>query len=242
VEGTAKDMADLRKELEDGRDSLFREIGLAAQNGSDVGRVIELTRQLEAADAALELVSRAEAILESLMDRDATSTGDAADSDAPKEIRRLVLPPGALSRRRTSRAAPRPSHAKADAEERRGRYVERLARRGVNLTHVGGVNYRTKEGVAVAIPTATEREPNRWFLGLLADSFDIALLLCEDASGDIHDFVLDQPFLATHGARLSRDGRSQLKFNVLREGGRFMLKVPFHGPIDIDEGDLGTLR
>jgi hypothetical protein len=128
--------------------------------------------------------------------------------------------------------------AKARGELRRKQFVHRLASvEGIELRHVAGVLYEAPSGRVVGIATASalDDSPNRWWLGLPGDQFDIAALLCEHEDGTIVAIILDQDFLSQHGPSLSRDHRSQQKFVVLRDGPSYFLQVPEVGRINVGD-------
>jgi len=125
--------------------------------------------------------------------------------------------------------------AKARGELRRKQFVERLSSsEGIQLRHATGVLYEAPSGAVVGIPTASplDDSPNRWWLGLPGDEFNVAALLCEQEDGCIVAVVLDQDFLTKFGPSLSRDHRGQEKFVVLREGGSYFVQVPNVGRIN----------
>ena len=127
--------------------------------------------------------------------------------------------------------------AKARGELRRKQFFERLSTsEGIQLRHVTGVLYEAPSGALVGIPTASplDDSPNRWWLGLPGDKFNVAALLCEHEDGSIVAVVLDQDFLKEFGPSLSRDHRAQEKFVVLREGGSYFVQVPNVGRINAD--------
>lgn len=105
--------------------------------------------------------------------------------------------------------------AKAHGEQRRRRWV---AEHAPSLKHEKGQIYRGESGARVGIAFATERQPNKWFLGLPAESFDEAVLLCETEEGDLDAFLLDERFLHEYGALLTRSGAG-VKFNPLSHVG-----------------------
>ena len=139
-------------------------------------------------------------------------------------------------------AAPQPQRGESPrrhAEQRRREFIDRLATKGVEFGQVRGPIYQTPSGSRVGLPFATERQPNRWFLGLPDGEFAQAVLLCElNDGGDVAAFSLDEGFCARHRESLSRDARGQLKFNVSRRAhDQFVLNVPRHEPVD-----LGPMR
>ena len=126
---------------------------------------------------------------------------------------------------------------KGEAKEMRDRYVEALQHKGIILSHVSGIVYRLKTGDTVLIPAATERRPNRWFLGVPFSTFRarrIASLvfLCKGGEQAL-DFVLPASEVERLLPSLSKSN-GQVKFNVVRvEPGRYELQLPHREPVDI---------
>lgn len=108
----------------------------------------------------------------------------------------------------------------------RAMFVSKLEKEGINLQLIKGKSiYRTKSGKRVGIAVATERLPNRWFLGLPADGFDHAVLLCHNENKDLIEFPLSEKFFAKYRNTMSQSN-GQMKFNVVRRGDRILLQVP----------------
>jgi len=107
----------------------------------------------------------------------------------------------------------------------RSGFLERAAKAGLVLRHQRGAIYSSQSGRRIGIAVATERNPNRWFLGLGEDDFDAAVLLCAPESGKVIDLCLPQSFIAQHKHYFSRSG-GQIKFNVARREGHMVVKVP----------------
>lgn len=116
---------------------------------------------------------------------------------------------------------------RARAQERRAEWLEQQRRNGIRLRQIGEKTFETEGHKKVGVPFASERpaQPDRWWLGLADDSFDFVVLLCQDDSGALLDFVLPSTFLATVWSRLSRDGMGQVKFHVRRNGPNFELSL-----------------
>lgn len=109
--------------------------------------------------------------------------------------------------------------------------VNVLSAAGIELQRIKGATYRLPNGSLIGIAYATERQPNRWFLGLTRGKFDHALLLCEETPEKVHALVLSQDFLAKHG-KLSSSGDG-IKFNVTRSGSSFHLNIPGKGAVPV---------
>lgn len=116
--------------------------------------------------------------------------------------------------------------AREYGKEIRDAFLKRLVENGIFLQKVKGATiYRTKSGAKVGIAVATERQPDRWFLGLPARGFDHAVLLCQRESGDIIEVILPKGFFETYGSALS-ESKGQVKFNISRTGNMYVVKVP----------------
>lgn len=111
-------------------------------------------------------------------------------------------------------------------KEIRKAFLKRLEEAGVFLQQVRGETiYRAKSGEKVGIAVATERQPDRWFLGLPAGGFDNAVLLCQREAGDTIEIRLPKEFFVKHGSSLS-ESKGQVKFNISRKGNVYIVKIP----------------
>jgi len=111
-------------------------------------------------------------------------------------------------------------------------FLTKAERFGVHLAYVKGIIYGTPTGRKVGIAAATERNADRWFLGLPSDGFDEAVLLCRPKTGDIVEIFLPKSFFDEHGRRMGRSG-SQIKFNVSRRGSDYVILVPGTGGVNV---------
>lgn len=117
--------------------------------------------------------------------------------------------------------------------EMRELFLKRLSERGINLKPVKGTIYRTKSDERVGIAVATERQPDRWFLGLPEDGFEHAVLLCHKGD-DIIDLQLPKEFFKQYGRNMSRSN-GQIKFNVTRRGSGYFVQIPGSDDVDVSE-------
>lgn len=116
--------------------------------------------------------------------------------------------------------------AREAGRELRAEFINKLASKGINLRpYKGETIFMTKSGKRVGIAVATERQPDRWFLGLPSDSFDHAILLCKRDIGEVVEVRLPSEFFSKHGNKLSQS-KGQLKFNVLRRRHMYVVQVP----------------
>jgi hypothetical protein len=124
---------------------------------------------------------------------------------------------------------------KARGRQCRGAFVQREAQRGKPLTKVRGQLFKTGGGVIVGVGYGKEDENrNHFFIGLQAGQFQEAVLICELLDGLINAFWLPRDFVEKYVKHLSVSKQyNQVKFVVERHGGRFDLRVPAIGPIEI---------
>ena len=128
---------------------------------------------------------------------------------------------------------------KERARECRAAYIEREKRRGKNLVKIRSAYYRNDAGSVVGITFSSEKKDKKgaWFLNLQDGQFQEAVLLCETSSDSVQAVHLPKHFLEKIGRDLSKDDKGQVvKFNVLRQNGRFSLQIPEPvGPVDVTE-------
>lgn len=137
------------------------------------------------------------------------------------------------------------SRGRGDSGEiARQHFVEAGKERGYSLVHTAGVAYRTTGGKTVAIPFATERQKNRWFLGYSIERPDIVVLLCQREAGSILEFILPASFYSEFWKDLS-PSKGQVKFNISQTGPDYWIVVPKgHGRKRLNEylGAYGYLK
>jgi hypothetical protein len=95
----------------------------------------------------------------------------------------------------------------------------------------------------VAIPFANEQRPDRWFLGISDEKYDVVVLLCQEKDGDLFDFIVPRGLLEKFWRAFSRSG-GQVKLNVSRQGKIWRLVVPGYEPQTIGSflRNYGPLR
>ncbi|MBN1625372.1 MAG: hypothetical protein JW944_02515 [Deltaproteobacteria bacterium] len=103
-------------------------------------------------------------------------------------------------------------------------FLKKVGKAGLQLEQMRGSVYGTQSGRKVGVAVATERKPNRWFLGLPI-GIDQAVLLCQSESGDVATICLPKDFFAEYGDKMSKSG-GQMKFNVMRRGSGYSLLIP----------------
>lgn len=108
---------------------------------------------------------------------------------------------------------------------RRKEFIRELSMLGTQLYHAGGCIYKTKTQNLVGIAYASERKPNRWFLGLPIKDYYAVILLCERGNGTILKFVLPKVFLIDKKEHISNaDGN--FKYNIVSRHGEFSIRIP----------------
>lgn len=117
---------------------------------------------------------------------------------------------------------------------RRDRIMRELKTIGVSLFPVSGTTYKTKNGNLIGIASASEILPNRWFLGLPLKSYSSVVLICENKSGELLNFVLPKDFLNSNIDKMSHDEYGQIKFNIVLKGESYQLRIPDEGFANID--------
>lgn len=118
---------------------------------------------------------------------------------------------------------------------KRDQFIAKLSSDGTKAEHVSGQVWKIS-GKTVAIAYASERRPNRWFLGVAMDDYDAVVLICENSSHNVTTFVIPRDFCERHKNRFSRgsDGK-QLKLNVALAYGRYTIVVPGEGAFAINQ-------
>lgn len=138
----------------------------------------------------------------------------------------------------------RSSAGKEEGFMARESFLDAGADRGYRLIPLGKTVFETNTGHKVAIPFANERRPDRWFLGISDEKYDVVILLCQEKDGDLFDFIVPRDFLEKFWRAFSRSG-GQVKLNVSRHGKIWHLVVPGYEPQAIGSflknyGPLGT--
>jgi hypothetical protein len=133
--------------------------------------------------------------------------------------------------------------ARNNGKQIRNAFLGILATKGIRLQHVSGTIYRSASGALIGIAVATERAPDRWFLGLSQNGFSHAVLLCQPDRGDIIEICLPVAFFERYGRHMSISN-GQVKFNVVRRGNSYAVLVPFTDGVSVSEyiRDYSVLR
>jgi hypothetical protein len=197
---------DAREHLIREKGTLLRQIAESAQRG-----------QSQEVIAAGDKLSRIEHLIERYEDllRDIS---DLNSADPKQGIIRKV------------RSAPKPMKnpdvvpGRGIGKEIRMGFLRKVAEKGIHLDQIRGTIYETPSGSKVGVAVATERNPDRWFLGVPI-GLDQAVLLCQRENGDVATICLPKDFFAEYSDRMSKSG-GQIKLNVTRRGSGYSLLVP----------------
>ena len=119
----------------------------------------------------------------------------------------------------------RKSKGRQMGHEARMLFVSAGRKLGYSLIPLGGNLYTTPKEKKVVIAFANEHKPNRWFLGVQDDNYDAVVLLCQQSTGRMLEFILPREALGKFWTSLSRSG-GQVKFNITRSGENSWLLVP----------------
>ncbi len=207
-----------------------------------LSRISEAARKGEAADVLREC-ARLEQV-ESLIHRytglvheiDNLSRSDESISTPP-------LNKAATGYYGTTNGKASPKTGKEIGRTIREAFVDKLLHSGIELRPAKGVIYRTSSGSRVGIAFATERQPDRWFLGLTKGSFEHAVLLCQSETLGTLEICLPKDFFTKYGDRMSIHN-GQMKFNIVRKGNAFSILVPGTDGVSTSEflGKYSLLR
>ena len=179
------------------------------------------------------------------------------DSDCQEAMVDLVIK-GLLQSQGNGRVKYYPSYddstqvtARARGKLLRENYVAALKKEDKPIEQVDGVWARTAGGLWVAIPFATERRDNFWFLGLPENDLlerihgggVAVVLLCQSKSGSTLDFVIPPDYIQEIVGSLSKS-KGQLKFNLRKDDGRYLLVIPGRSPQDVSHflGKVSTFE
>jgi hypothetical protein len=122
-------------------------------------------------------------------------------------------------------------------------FLKKVSLDGIHLEHIRGSIYETQSGSRVGIAVATERKPDRWFLGLPIETFDHAVLLCKPETRDTIEICLPKAFFDEYGEKMSLSG-GQMKFNIARRGNGYSILVPGTDGVNVSKfaGDYALLK
>ena len=121
-------------------------------------------------------------------------------------------------------------------KEERKIFTQEAKKKGIILSEEKGPLYRDKLGGLVGIPYASERNPNRWWLGLPNKKYQNIVLICKNEFSERTYFIFPYTFCAKYQDKLGTDKKEkQIKLNVLMKNGIYTLIIPDSEPITINE-------
>lgn len=204
---------DALTDLQNERKTILSSISRAASEGN-TRLVLSESEKLEKIEHLINRHSQIVLDLEEL--RSTKSDTDLTPNLVKKEESRKV------NMLRSSRLASIREHG----QEIREKFLSNLGREGVPLHLIKGKTiYQTKSKKRVGIAVATERQSNRWFLGLPVNGFDHAVLLCQRENGDVIEVLLPEKFFMKYGDSMSLSN-GQVKFNIVQRGTGVLVLVP----------------
>lgn len=109
----------------------------------------------------------------------------------------------------------------------RDEYLRGLRTKGIELRRLRGRLFQTASGKRVGISYASERQPDKWWMGLPDEHYDIVILLCQTSTGETLDFVLPPDFVNKVWDRLSstnKASKKQREWHVHRSGPNYELE------------------
>jgi hypothetical protein len=203
---------DAKNQLIHEKTKLLTQIAVAAQRGKSQ-EVLAIGERLEKVES---LIARHEKLLRDISDLDTLSRKSQPSEDT-RDNSRLV-------RNKDVRELDAAS-GRGIGRTIRANFLKKVSENNIDLRHIRGSIYETKSGHKVGIAVATERKPDRWFLGLPIKGFDHAVLLCKPDSEATVEICLPKNFFDEYGTNMSQSG-GQIKFNVARRGNRYAILVP----------------
>lgn len=197
---------DAKEQLIREKDSLLRKIAESAQRGQSQ-EVLAASEKLQEIE---RLIARYEQLLNDISNLDSTD---------------LTSPPTRnVSANASHLNDPKVVPGRGIGKKIRMDFLQKTRKAGLLLEQMRGSVYGTQSGCRVGVAVATERKPDRWFLGLPI-GLDQAVLLCQRENGDVATICLPKDFFAEYGDKMSKSG-GQMKFNVMRRGNGYSLLIP----------------
>lgn len=215
---------DIIVRLKGRRTALLQEIGAAASTG-DTSRLLSLTERLRITD---QVVDRLES---DVMDAELLLNDEEPMNKARSTV--TSLPASVYTRERVA--------GRSYGAAIRSAFLLAAEKRGMKFSPLKGSIFTTAGGKRVGIAVATERQHNRWFLGLPEDAFSAAVLLCQTNNGRTLEICLPEAFFDRYGRQLSRSS-GQVKFNVVNRDGRLFLTIPGISPVAIDQYEGAVIQ
>lgn len=211
---------DLKKRLENLKGKILTKIGEAAKKGSteEISYSARIIEEIERLIKRWEEINSAIDLLENKVN---SSTNLEEVISIPTENMLISKKFEGLSPKKKGKVC-------------RDEIIYELEKKGISLHHMAGTTYKTRNGKLVGIAYASERLPNRWFLGLPSKNYNSAILMCENKNGKFLNFILSEDFLRKYIKMLSQDDYGQIKFNIFFKNEHYQLRIPGEGYVNID--------
>lgn len=211
------------------KETILEKIKTAARN-ADIGAITQWSKAAEQCEVLIRESTDLESRVRNFVDGLWAKPEDARTS--PKEHFESQSP-----------STKRSISPKREGAMARDKWVRMLSTKHIPLTG-HDKRYHTAKGVSVGIAFANELDRpqlvNKWFLGLKDEPTDVAVLLCRDKEGNLHDFIIPVSELGSSWDALSRSG-GQVKFNIHRRKNEFLLSIPGGEPMSVTKF-IGNLR
>jgi hypothetical protein len=121
-------------------------------------------------------------------------------------------------------------------KEQRKTFIQETNKRNIILSEEKGLLYRDKLGGLVGIAYASERTPNRWWLGLPNKKYRTIVLMCRNDRLKTTYFIFPYTFCERYQDGFGTDKKeNQFKFNISLKDGLYTLTIPDSKPITINE-------
>lgn len=217
---------DAKKQLLQEKTKLLNKIAGFAQRG-DSQEVLAAGERLNKVES---LIERHEKLLRDISDLDTDPKQNTSVDSKDRRVKNIKRLNVVVSGRGIGKAI-------------RMDFLQKASEEGIYLENIRGSIYQAQSGHKVGIAVATERKPDRWFLGLPLKGFDAAVLLCKPDSGDTIEICLPKNFFDEYGEKMS-ESSGQMKFNVARRGSGYVILVPGTDGISVSKflGDYSLLK
>ena len=218
---------DPKNELTHEKSKLLKQIQLAAQRGNS-REVLDAGEKLKTVE---DMIIRCENLLK---DISGLSIANRTKQPTTLEDRKNEI---------GSDVKPAETAGRGIGRTIRQDFLKKASVNELYLKHVKGSIYETQSRHKVGIAVATERNSDRWFLGLPLEGFEHAVLLCKPDMGEAVEVCLPKGFFSDYGAKMSRSG-GQMKFNIARRGSEYTILVPGTDGVSVSKfiGNLSILK
>jgi len=209
---------EIAQKIEKMRTKHLKDIEVAARN-ADIATILLLTKDIAEIERLRERYSDIE---DSLLAWEENKTNKNNKVISSTETQRVSI----------IASQTHPSY-KAQGKKRRIEFTQAAERKGLRIIPYRGVKFKIGDKL-ICIPTASGKNPNRWFMGFPPDNYFALVLICEETDGVCVRFILNGEFYAKILKHQSIEGDGQLKFNVHKEGSHYFLKLTGLDKIEID--------